>query len=117
MTNIKIKIVKVDVDGLCLLCGKPFTGTKDQKDPSSKTTNHGLPKTLKPKINIVFPLHLECHKKLNALYHSTLVKPVEKKQLNYLKSRIESLSGMSDRFDGKVKIMLKQINEDLEKMK
>ena len=66
---------------------------------------------------MAFPLHLDCHKKLNALYVSTQKKkiPIERKKLNYLKSKIEGLSGMSDRFDGKVKLMLKQINEELDK--
>ena len=112
-----IRVIKLDI-GVCFLCGKLFTTNKlTQTDPLSRTTNHGLPKTLKPKFNILFPLHLECHKKLNELYSSTQKKPVEIKKLNYLKSKIESLSGMSDRFDGKVKMMLKQINEDLERIK
>ena len=104
--------------GFCFMCGKLFTkGISNQSDPLSKTMNHGIPKSLKPKFNVLFPLHLECHKKINELYISTQKRPVEMKKLNYLKSRVESLSGMSDRFDNKVKGILKQINEDLGKIK
>lgn len=117
MPNIPIKVIKLDV-GLCFLCGKLFSTNKEtQTDPLSKTINHGLPKALKPKFNVNFPLHLECHKKLNEIYVSTQRKPIEKKRLNYLKSRVEGLAGLSDKFDNRVKLILKQINEDFNKIK
>lgn len=109
------KNIRIDI-GICFLCGENFTTNKETSAPLSKTINHSIPKTLQPKYNILFPLHLECHKKLNELYISTKKKPVEKKKLNYLKSRVEGLASMSDKFDSRVKLILKQINEEIKKL-
>lgn len=54
MIMVMIKTINIDI-GFCLLCGKLFSGSKSdnketQKDPLSRTLNHGIPKTLNPKI-------------------------------------------------------------------
>lgn len=113
-----VKNIRIDI-GFCPMCGQPFT--KEDKDvklhPMKKTINHGIPRTLNPKYNILFPLHLKCHEKLNDLYVNNHKTNPKTKGLNYLKSRVESLKGMSCRFDKKFTEILKQINEDLDKLK
>jgi len=51
MTNIVIQ------DSNCWICG--CTNTK-------LTSHHGLPQHLRPKFNVVIPVCVSCHKKINA---------------------------------------------------
>ncbi len=115
------KVIKIDI-GRCFMCGEVnFTkNTGKSPGPKSKTKNHAIPVMLKPKYNILMPLHQECHQKLNNIYihqQKGVKKEITSKRLNYLKSRVESLAAMSNKFDERVMTILKQIQDDLEELK
>ena len=100
VTTRQIKEINLDV-GICFLCSKTFEG-KSPKNPLSKTMNHALPKMLKPKKNILFPLHLECHKKLNSIYKLQEKRTPIPMELNRAKQKLSSAIKSKDDLDEKL---------------
>ncbi len=49
-------IIHIGESGICWICGK---------DNQEMTQHHTLPKHLKPKNNVVVPICVGCHKRLN----------------------------------------------------
>lgn len=48
-------------DDVCWICGEKFTTEKGK----TRTTHHVLPQHLRPKKNVLLPLHEDCHEKMN----------------------------------------------------
>ena len=86
---------------MCFMCGKTFEG-KSPSNPLSKTQNHGIPKMLKPVKNIIFPLHLECHKKLNSIYKLQEKKKTIPMELNQAKLKLISAIKSKDEMETKL---------------
>lgn len=64
----KIEVENVSVNfKLCPMCGGNFD--LDATGNKKRTINHGIPKFLKPKHNVLFPLCKECHQSLNSYYN------------------------------------------------
>ena len=57
---LKISMYSEGKGSICCLCGEKITTTK-------KTRHHVIPQAIKPKMNIIIPLHNECHIELNKL--------------------------------------------------
>jgi hypothetical protein len=55
-------------DDTCWRCGNKFNKTNRRK-----TNHHSIPKTFKPKRNVLIPICEECHKELNAQDISALI--------------------------------------------
>jgi hypothetical protein len=98
----QIAAIKLDsVPSICFMCGKTFEGTSPS-NPMSKTLNHGIPKMLKPVKNVIFPLHLECHKKLNAIYKVQERKKLIPMELNQAKMKLISAIKAKEEMDTKL---------------
>lgn len=98
----QIKQLKLDtVPSICWMCGKTFEGG-GPKNPMSKTLNHGIPKMLKPVKNVIFPLHLECHRKLNASYNLQEKRMKVPMELNQAKMKLMSAIKSKDDLDEKL---------------
>lgn len=77
---------------MCFVCGKKIL-VKD------RDKHHAIPKCMKPKFNVLFFLHNECHTKLNELYVSQQKKNKEKKIKNIINSAIIGLTKVYDKVE------------------
>jgi hypothetical protein len=63
----------------CFFCGKSLIGVEKEK-------HHAIPKCLKPSMNVLIPMHKECHAIINKMYINQ-----QKKPQNRLLKRIKNL--------------------------
>ena len=80
----------------CFFCGKSL-------DKGTRERHHCIPKCLKPKINIIIPLHKKCHEKINAIYVSQQKKDVSIKLKNILSDTIVKLTDAHDKIEKRCK--------------
>ena len=108
--------IKID-NGFCFLCGKTFDNSKaGMKKGFYKTQHHCLPKLLKPKYNVLIPLHRKCHEKLNSLYaHQQKVK-VKTPRLSRLKVILNQFDGLikhQEKFKDKAEKVRLKISDEI----
>lgn len=105
----QIELIRLDSGpSICFMCGKTFEGT-NPSNPMSKTQNHGIPKMLKPVKNVIFPLHLECHRKLNATYKLQEKKVQIPMELNQAKMKLTSAIKFKDEMEKKLMEAYKEV--------
>ena len=93
MTKVEyLNEIKID-NGVCFMCG----GTFELKTKKKKTMHHCIEQCLKPMFNIIVPLHLECHEKLNALYAVSQPKP-KAVGINDLKRALNDVQGIKGHY-------------------
>jgi len=52
---------------ICLMCGERF-GKEKGEDTMQVSEHHSIPGKMKPMFNVVIPLHIKCHRKLNRFF-------------------------------------------------
>ena len=93
-----LKEIRID-NGICFMCELTFDNSEaGKKTGMNKTMNHSIPKTLKPKLNVLIPLHGKCHKKLNALYRSTQSKSMIP-SIPKLKTFLNNFEGLTEHIE------------------
>jgi len=77
---INIKVYTDDKGSSCCLCGEKITSTKNSR-------HHVIPKAIRPKINVIIPLHNKCHVRLNKLME------INEEELKKRKKELTLLTG------------------------
>jgi len=49
----------------CWLCGIEFNRVSTGQNDEDKTKHHAIPHQLKPKLNVLIPVCVKCHRKIN----------------------------------------------------
>lgn len=106
-----MKELKID-NNVCFMCGEFFNRPKDKK-----TVNHGIPKMLKSKYNILFNLHESCHKILNKTYVVQQSKPKIPVNINKLRTKAIRLVKQKDAMEEIVMEIFGLIESDLKDYK
>jgi len=58
--------VKSDV---CLMCGHKFSKERGKED-LHHSDHHSIPGKMKPVFNVIIPIHIKCHRKINSTFLS-----------------------------------------------
>ena len=58
------KIIKIKSD-ICLMCGHKFNKNKGNES-LNLSDHHSIPGKMKPVFNVIVPIHVKCHRKLNS---------------------------------------------------
>ena len=111
MENKGIREIRIE-NNICFLCGKPFSSVRDKK-----TMNHAIPQCLKPKFNVVFPMHESCHKELNSLYAGQQKKPKVPVNLNNFRLKLNKLMKVKDNMEKTLAELIGKVDEDIENIK
>ena len=111
MKDYIMREIKID-NGICFHCGKGFTSVRDKK-----TINHALPQCLKPKFNVLFPMHESCHKELNSLYAGQQKKPKVPVNLNNFRLKLNKLVKVKDNMEKNLMELIGKVDEDIENIK
>ncbi len=77
------KIIKIKSD-ICLMCGHKFSKSKEKMD-LHLSDHHAIPSKMKPVYNIIIPVHIKCHRKINSNF-------IIKSEFVKMENKVKSLS-------------------------
>ena len=80
--NKEDKIFRIK-SNICLMCGHKFSKTNGKED-LHLSDHHAIPGKMKPVFNVIIPIHIKCHKKLNSNF-------LNKSEFNKMEHKIVSL--------------------------
>lgn len=78
--NDKSITIKSDI---CLMCGHKFSKSKG-KESLYKSVHHGIPGKMKPVFNVIIPMCVKCHMKMNSKF-------LNKSEFIKMEHKVESL--------------------------
>ncbi len=81
--NKEDKIFRIKSD-ICLMCGKPFSEAKGYEGLFT-SDHHSIPEKMKPVFNVIIPIHVKCHRKLNNNF-------ILKQQVIKMENKVKSLN-------------------------